>query len=181
MAENRLQTAEDLEDAFHALNEVLFRYVYIRYRNREHAEDIVQEAFVKAWRKRDTYDSSKSSLKTWLFKITTNTMFDALRQQKRRPSAELKIDIPSQDDVSAEVAKSDLVEYLFDRVKDLSPREQELLFLRYREGMAVKDITAAVRKSGYKTKNKTLDTSVGIALAEMKNAAKLRRGVYRLN
>jgi hypothetical protein len=45
--------------------------------------------------------------------------------------------------------------------------------------MAVKDITVAVRKSGYKTKNKTLDKSVGNALADMRNVAKISRGVFR--
>lgn len=46
--------------------------------------------------------------------------------------------------------------------------------------MAVKDITAAVRKAGYKTKNKTLDKSVGNALADMRNVVRVSRGVFRL-
>ena len=46
--------------------------------------------------------------------------------------------------------------------------------------MAVKEVTAAVRKSGYKSKNKTLDTSVGIELAGMPGVMKIRRGVFRL-
>ncbi len=47
-------------------------------------------------------------------------------------------------------------------------------------GVSVKDITVAVRKAGYKSKNKTLDTSVGNALADMKNVVRVTRGVYRL-
>jgi hypothetical protein len=46
--------------------------------------------------------------------------------------------------------------------------------------MAVKDITAAVRKAGYKTKNKTLGKSVGIALTQMKDARKVGRGRFKL-
>jgi hypothetical protein len=46
--------------------------------------------------------------------------------------------------------------------------------------MAVKDITAGVLKSGYKSKNKTLAKSVGIALTEMKGVAKVGRGRFRL-
>ncbi len=45
--------------------------------------------------------------------------------------------------------------------------------------LAVKDITAAVLKAGYKTKNKTLDKSVGIALADMATVVKVARGTYR--
>jgi len=46
--------------------------------------------------------------------------------------------------------------------------------------MAVKDITAGVLKLGYKTKNKTLNKSVGIALANMANVRKVARGRFRL-
>jgi hypothetical protein len=46
--------------------------------------------------------------------------------------------------------------------------------------MTVKEVTAAVRKSGYKTKNKTLAKSVGIALASMPNVKKVGRGQFKL-
>ena len=46
--------------------------------------------------------------------------------------------------------------------------------------MAVKDITAAVMKTGYKTQNKTLAKSVGIALTQMPEVAKVRRGTFKL-
>ena len=48
-----------------------------------------------------------------------------------------------------------------------------------RGAMTVKDITAAVLKSGYRSKNKTLAKSVGIALTQMKDMTKVRRGVFR--
>lgn len=44
----------------------------------------------------------------------------------------------------------------------------------------VKDISQAVIDAGYKTKNRTLATSVGLALAEMPNVRKVSRGTYRL-
>ncbi len=46
--------------------------------------------------------------------------------------------------------------------------------------MSVKDITANVLKSGFKTRNKTLGTSVGIALSQMSNVKKVSRGKYAL-
>jgi len=45
--------------------------------------------------------------------------------------------------------------------------------------MAVKDITKGVVRSGYKTKNKTLAKSVGIALTEMPTVEKVGRGQFR--
>ncbi len=46
--------------------------------------------------------------------------------------------------------------------------------------MAVKDITTEVVRAGYKSKNKTLAKSVGIALTEMKNVKKVGRGRFRV-
>lgn len=46
--------------------------------------------------------------------------------------------------------------------------------------MAVKDIADRVVKSGYKSKNKTLSKSVGIALLDMKAVKKISRGTYAL-
>ena len=45
---------------------------------------------------------------------------------------------------------------------------------------AVKDTTAAVLRAGFKTKNKTLAKSVGIALSQMPNVVKVSRGLFRL-
>lgn len=46
--------------------------------------------------------------------------------------------------------------------------------------MSVKDITSGVLSSGYKSKNQTLAKSVGLSLSEMKNVARVKRGVFRM-
>jgi len=46
--------------------------------------------------------------------------------------------------------------------------------------LSVMDITAAVRKAGYATMNRTLDKSVGNALAAIPQAVRVARGQYRL-
>lgn len=47
------------------------------------AEDMVQESFLKAWHRRDTFEG-RASLRAWLYKICTNTCLDALRRRPRR-------------------------------------------------------------------------------------------------
>jgi RNA polymerase sigma-70 factor (ECF subfamily) len=49
----------------------------------EDAEDLVQETFVRAWRKLSTFDG-RSLFRTWLYQIATNACLDALRGRKRR-------------------------------------------------------------------------------------------------
>lgn len=52
----------------------------------EEAEDLVQEAFLRAWRRRETYEG-RSSVRAWLYRIATNACLDALDKRPRRPSA----------------------------------------------------------------------------------------------
>ena len=52
----------------------------------EEAEDLVQEAFLRAWRGRETYEG-RASVRAWLYRIATNACLDALDKRPRRPSA----------------------------------------------------------------------------------------------
>jgi RNA polymerase sigma-70 factor (ECF subfamily) len=50
------------------------------------AEDLVQETFLRAWRRLDSFEG-RSSLRAWLYKIATNACLDAL--DKKRPGRSL--------------------------------------------------------------------------------------------
>lgn len=62
----------------------------------EDAEDKVQETFLHAWRRLQTYQG-KGSLRSWLYKIATNTCLDALAQ---RPKRSLPVELYSPADPS---------------------------------------------------------------------------------
>src|SRR5919108_5466038 len=47
------------------------------------AEDLVQETFLRAWKRLDTYEG-RASFRSWLYKIATNACLDALDQRRSR-------------------------------------------------------------------------------------------------
>ena len=63
-------------------NEALL-YVYSFCRNRALAEDVVQEAYMRAIR---SINEEKDGFKFWLFKVCRNYNFDTLRKNKRLES-----------------------------------------------------------------------------------------------
>src|SRR3954453_19459814 len=60
------------------------------------AEDVVQDAFLGAWRNAARYAQSRASVKTWLLAIVHHRAVDAVR--RRRPTVEL----PDREDVPPE-------------------------------------------------------------------------------
>jgi RNA polymerase sigma-70 factor, ECF subfamily len=89
-----MSTAEQLtfplqESAFAALVERYRRELQVHcYRmlgSLEDSEDLVQETFLRAWRKRTSFGSDgRSSVRAWLYRIATNACLDVLRSRPRR-------------------------------------------------------------------------------------------------
>ena len=51
----------------------------------DHAEDVVQEAFLRAWRSCSSFDPAGGPLVNWLLVITANTAIDMVKARLRRP------------------------------------------------------------------------------------------------
>lgn len=108
-------------------------YNFFRYRvgDDQLAEDLTATTFVKAWRARDRYAHDLAAFSTWLFSIAHNVAVDHYRRRKSEVSWDTLPDLP--DDLHIE----DVIERRADSVRlnalltRLTPRERELIALKY--------------------------------------------------
>lgn len=88
---------QDFELLFERSHKRAYNLAYRLIGNAADAEDVTQDAFVRAWHNFDSYDSSRS-FEGWLFRIITNRVIDMRRRQKRVPMYSLDSPIQSEDD-----------------------------------------------------------------------------------
>ncbi len=103
-------------------------------RNDELAQDVLQESFVKIWKKSDTYDPSKAKLFTWLFRITRNTAIDKLRSVNTKKDKEIQIDVSDVYNLGIEGIKPDLID-VRENLTKIEEKYQIVLEALFFEGM----------------------------------------------
>lgn len=82
MAQNR--TAEEFPRLADPFRRELLAHCYRMLGSPHDAEDLVQETYLRAWRSYEAFEG-RSSMRTWLHRIATNTCLDALKSRARRP------------------------------------------------------------------------------------------------
>jgi RNA polymerase sigma-70 factor (ECF subfamily) len=85
------QDRRDFEGLFERSRKRAYRLAYRLCGNVVEAEDITQDAYLRAWTHFAQWDRSRP-FETWLFRIVTNLVIDARRRRLRRPT--LSLDAP---------------------------------------------------------------------------------------
>lgn len=130
----------------------------------EEARDLVQEAFIRAWKHLDQYDST-FRFSTWLFRIAHNLAIDHLRRN-RRPMISLDLGEDESGDTMhldlpdpgrgplATLANRELAQALARQIAELPAAYRELVVLRHFAGLSYNEIADLKRLPLGTVKNK---------------------------
>lgn len=128
----------------------VFSIIYGILRNQNDAEDIAQQVFTKIYFSIQNFDS-RSSLLTWIYKITTNECYDYLRKKRVRKLV-YESDVSEEDtrmmenseanadrsqSIDEQLAQRQLVLKLLEKV---NPEERNLILMKEVEGLSVQEL-----------------------------------------
>lgn len=115
-------------------------YIRAKVNNPQDAEDIAADVFLKVYEKLGTFDESKSSLSTWVYTITRNTLTDYFRT--RKVFAEIPESIEDETSVEDEICTAEMLEALADALETLDERERDIIILRFYSGKTLREISS---------------------------------------
>jgi|TARA_B100001105_G_scaffold253092_1_gene245967 RNA polymerase sigma-70 factor (ECF subfamily) len=130
---------------FHQYYPTLFRFVVFRVHDKDLAEDIVQDTFLRVWNNRVTLDPKKSFF-SYIAKISTNLCYDHFRYQEVRFRHKDTVPKPEQshyDDPQKSQELNELQDEINRIVNEHLPEKcREIFILSRMEGLVNKDIAA---------------------------------------
>jgi RNA polymerase sigma-70 factor, ECF subfamily len=129
-----------------AFEEIYKRYVRPMYglalrrlRDRQRAEDAVQETFTAVWRSAASYKPERGPAAPWLYAIARNAIVDRMRA-RTEPASEVP-DLASAEPGPADRAESAYVSWRVHRaIEDLPVKEREVLELAYWSGFSQSEV-----------------------------------------
>ena len=128
----------------------LYQVCYRMLGNAQEAEDISQEAFVRAYINIHTFDQ-KRKFSTWIFRIATNLCIDRIR--KKKPDYYLDANVPGTDGLNMysqiaatdelpedEVERMELQQRIHYEIGRLPDKYRSVIILRYIEELPLQEI-----------------------------------------
>ncbi len=135
-------------DLYERLLDDIYRYVYYRVSNQQDAEDLTETIFLKAWQGLANYKPEGAPFVAWLYRIAHNTVVDHYRTRKiSEPLADHPYLPDERESVEAQVFSRAEVEQLRQTLQEMTPIHQEVLVLRFINGLSPAETAAALNKS----------------------------------
>jgi RNA polymerase sigma-70 factor (ECF subfamily) len=138
-------------DAFAALYarhvDRVYRHCYYYMGNRADAEDMAQQTFLSAWQAIGRYRRGTAPFQAWLLTIAGNLSISRLRLAREVPQGTDGREEATEDDPQEIVTTLDSCDDVRRAVLQLKPDRQQVIILRFIEGLSVAEVAAALGKS----------------------------------
>jgi RNA polymerase sigma-70 factor (ECF subfamily) len=124
----------------------IYRYIYYQVHNKETAEDLTEEVFIKAWRKIGKFRWEGRPFSAWLYRIAHNHVVDYFRTNRRHEP--LDIDIPTdQDQPEGEYEQKQLQQMILRALSSLPQQQRQIITLKFIEDSSNETIGQVTGKS----------------------------------
>ena len=133
--------SEAFEKLYDNYSKALFGVSSKIVRSDEVAEDVLQESFVKIWKKIHSYDDSKGRLFTWMLNIVRNTSIDKLRKLKSQGKYEIQ-ELKPNVDLGVKNSKINTNHIgVRELLTKLPPEQQEMIEYLYFNGYTQQEVS----------------------------------------
>lgn len=117
----------------------LYRIAFRLLQDESNAEDIVQEAYIKLWDKRNDLINIENT-EAFATVVIRNLCLDELRKSKDHLHAKYEVDIPEQLSLSAQVEMLDEIEYVKQLVDKLPEQQRQIMLFKHWDGYSDEEI-----------------------------------------
>lgn len=142
------------EEAFAALYDEfadrIYKFISFKTSDPQHAEDLLQEVFVKAWHGCKKLELKDLNFSAWLYTVASNTINDHFRKVYRRPqtvSLDPGFDTAAADDTSDLVNSSLDAALVQKALKELPQNYKQVLELRFIQEFSIEETAKALKKN----------------------------------
>ena len=128
----------------------IYNYIYYRTGNVNDAEDLTAKVFHRAFRHIESYNQRGVPFSAWLYRIAHNLVANWYRDRSRKKEVTLDDQFPSSfhfDFPESALEKSEESEKLIKTLRKLPPERQQLIILKFVEGLSNAEIGLIMRKS----------------------------------
>lgn len=151
--------------------EAIYRFCFFKLSNKEEAQDITSETFIKVWQYLiNTEHLEVQNVKSLIYSIARNNIIDLYRSRSRRPELPLdeSIDVVAATDVVETMNQSQDHERMLGLLKKLKQEYQEVVMLRYIEDFSIGDIADILGKT-----NTTIRVTLHRAVKKLQTLSEL--------
>jgi RNA polymerase sigma-70 factor (ECF subfamily) len=118
----------------------LFGFATSALRDRELAEEVVQDVYAQLWRHAGDYDHRRASVRTWLYAIARNRIIDAHRRAGARPQRADDDSLDTAAELDASLDHALLRWQVTAALARLSPPHREVIRLAHFGGLTMREI-----------------------------------------